>query len=75
MKKITINVFNVLHTDTRNYITSIEMPDYKQLKRIKRFLAEYVRKQSSNDFNHKKCRFYVFQGNGFVIRESDLTLK
>jgi hypothetical protein len=75
MKKITINVFNVLHTDTRNYITSIEMPDYKQLKRIKRFLAEYVRKQSSNDFKHKKCRFYVFQGNGFVIRESDLTLK
>ena len=72
MKKITINVFNVSHVDSKNYITSIEMPQYKQLKRIKRFLAQYVKQQGANDFNHGRMRFYVFQANTFVLRETDL---
>lgn len=70
---ITINVFNVTHTDSKNYITSIEMPNYKQFKRIKDYLREYVRKQSSTDFNQGKCRFYVFEANTFVLNETNLS--
>ena len=70
---ITINVFNVTHTDSKNYICSIEMPKYKQLKRIKNFLREYIRKQSATDFNQGRCRFYVFQANTFILNETDLS--
>jgi len=72
LQKITVNVFNTDHTNTKNYINSFEMPKYKQTKRIIEFLKKYVKNQQSNDFNHLTIRYYVFQSNAFLLKENDL---
>ena len=72
MRTHTINVFNIDCLSTDNYITSIEMPRYKQTKRVFDFLRAYVKRQGATDFNQGKMRFYVFQSNTFVIKECDL---
>jgi hypothetical protein len=75
MKMITVNVFNMSHVDNDNYITSIEMPEYKYFRATLNHLRDYVKKQNANDFNHKKMRFYVFESNTFVLTESELDIK
>jgi len=71
---ITINVYNVDHTNANNYITSIEIPNYKQMGRTLKFLRDYVKRQRANDFNHRIMRFYVFHSNTFLIKQTDLTI-
>lgn len=69
----TIQVYSITHITTDGYLTSIEIPDYKQLKRIKDFLSDWIRKQYKYDLLHSKIRFYVFRfEDGMVLRESDI---
>ena len=72
MKKITVNVYNSTFADKDNYMNCFEMPKYKQMSRTKKFLKNYVKEQSANDFNFGRHMFYVFESNTFVIKESDL---
>ena len=72
MKKIIVNVFNVTHTDSKNYITSIEIPDYKRMGNTMKYLKNYIKSQAPNDCNNLHMRFYVFYSNTFLIKETDL---
>lgn len=71
-KMITVNVFNVSHIDSKNYITSIEIPEYKYMANTLKALKNYVKTQAPNDFNNLTMRFYVFHSNTFLIKETDL---
>jgi hypothetical protein len=72
LKTIVVNVYNVTHTNPKNYITAIEIPMYKQTTRTARYLKNYVKMQRANDFNHRRMRFYEFLSNSFVFNETDL---
>ena len=72
LKTIVVNVYNVTHTNPKNYITAIEMPMYKQVTRTAKYLKNYVKMQRANDFNHGRIRFYEFVANGFIFNEKSL---
>ena len=66
-----IDVYTVSHTDNTNYINTINIPSYKQLKRTKDYLREYVRIQKDHDKG--RLRYYVFHNpNQWVITEADI---
>jgi hypothetical protein len=71
-KMITVNVFNVSHIDSKNYITSIEIPKYQYIGCTLKALKNYVKTQAPNDSNNLNMRFYVFYSNTFLIKETDL---
>ena len=72
MSKIVVNVFNTT-MESKDYITCIEMPKFKQMGRTINYLREYVKLQSGGDSNHYRIRYYIFQSNTFVLKEADLS--
>ena len=73
-EKITVSVFNTTNTESKNYITSIEMPKYKQMGRTVNYLREYIKTQSAFDETHRRIRYYVFESkSNFIFKEVDLS--
>jgi len=72
-KTTTINVYTFDYSN-KNYLTSVEMPKYKQLKRIKKYLINFIKNQQ--DMKHKKVRFYCFDiyhdNYKMKLKETDL---
>lgn len=71
-KKITINVFNVTHTNKNNYLYSFKIKQYKQLKRTVNAIKKHLKDQKFNDNNQLTIRFYVFQSNTFLFKETEI---
>ena len=72
MKKLTLQVFNTSVTNLSNYITTIEIPDYKQQGRTIKYLRDWIYKQSLYDEKNKSIRYYVFRNDNIYISEGDL---
>lgn len=72
MNTIVVNIYNGTYTDEKNYLTCIEMPKYKQVKRSVTFLRNWLKLQKGNDFNHRRIMYYVFEANMFLFSETEL---
>lgn len=69
---MNISIYNTL-VNNDNYIASIEIKEYKQLKRIITKLKEIKTNLKKNDAINKKIRYYIFKVNdNIILSENDL---
>jgi hypothetical protein len=75
--KVRVSLF-----ERDNYHTTVEIPNYKQMKRIVYALKEYIRIQERSDEENKRMRFYIFEirpceslPKGMYMTEADIYFK
>lgn len=67
-----INIYNGIVND-KNYLSTVEIPNYKQLKRIVDKLKLIKLELNKNDLKHNKIRYYIFKVNhNTILSEKDL---
>ena len=69
METIKVTVYKTNY-ENKNYLTTFQIKKYKQLKRIKEKLKEFI--QLQEDEKHNKILFYCFS---IKLTESDLYYK
>ena len=75
--KVRVSLF-----ERDNYHTTIEIPNYKQIRRVINTLKKYAIKQHIENEKNKRIRLYIFEVErcetypmGMYFTETDLCLK
>ena len=80
LQTMSVNVYQSATLDNKSYVTTIEMPMYKQITRTAKYLKKYIELQRKNDVEHQRMRLYYFRMStddktkGFTFSETTLNL-